>query len=193
MSRISLIGLPVVGVGLLLGTACDLDQSFLFPDPIEGVPGIVDLGQLTPVALNNSADVLDQVIFGEIGPTGTAELGGATFEFEGTDGSVCVWVDSELVHWNQSVSPSDQVPEWSQPDNPFDDGDLELSGGLSVYYTGTPGEQIGDFQVRYEDSLGNIVPIELIEESAEFLGEWAFWGQRRAAVVQPFSEVEALA
>jgi hypothetical protein len=31
-----------------------------------------------------------------------------------------------------------------------------------VYYTGSPGETIGDFKVSYEDSLGNEIPIELI-------------------------------
>jgi len=30
-----------------------------------------------------------------------------------------------------------------------------------VYYTGSPGEEIGDFVVEYKDSLGNTVPISL--------------------------------
>ncbi|MCB9682439.1 MAG: hypothetical protein H6733_13325 [Alphaproteobacteria bacterium] len=163
MRRIGWMGLPLVAGGLLVGTACDLDQSFLFPDPIEDVPGVVDLGNLTPVPLSTRLNVQDQVIYGELGPTGTALTGGATFTFDGIGGSVCVWVDPELAYWNQSVSPADPVAEWSQPDNVFDDGDIDLTGGLSVYYTGTPGVEIGDFEVRYQDDLGNVVPIQLVE------------------------------
>jgi hypothetical protein len=144
----------------LLG-GCDIDQSFLFPVPIDGVPGVQDIGFVTPVKLTTPDEVRQQVIYGEIGPTGSAELGGVTFQFYGVGGTLCVFVDPETVYWNQSVSPSDPDAEYSQIDNFYDDGDLDLYVGETVYYTGTPGERLGNFQVRYEDSLGNTVPIDL--------------------------------
>ena len=35
----------------------------------------------------------EATIYGEIGPNGSTELGGVTADFEGTGGSVCVFVD----------------------------------------------------------------------------------------------------
>ena len=156
------MGLPLVGATLAMGLGCDIDESFLFPDPIEGVPGVVHLGTLEPIDITTADEVAQQVIYSEVGPTGTAELGGFTFEFEGFNGDACVFVDPELLFWNQAVAASGANAEYNQPDNVFDDGDLDLNTGFSVYYTGTPDERIGGFRARDEDALGNQVPIELI-------------------------------
>ncbi len=161
MSRIDVRAGRLAPVVALLAGACDIDQAFLFPEPIEGVAGVQDLGLIAPVVLDSPEAVAEAIIYGEIGPTGSAVLGGLTFEFEGIGGSLCLWVDPETVFWNESVSPTQPSPIWSEPDNVFDDGDLDLTGGLSVYYTGTPGERIGGFEVRYEDRLGNNVPVDL--------------------------------
>jgi hypothetical protein len=83
--------------------------------------------------------------------------------FEGNGSAVCLWVGPELAHWAQAVANQAPTPEFSYPDNVFDDGDIDLEAGLSVYYNGSPGEVFGDFSVRYEDSLGNVVPVELNE------------------------------
>lgn len=138
---------------------CDLDQSFLFPNAIEGVPGVVDLGTLVPIDVLTRPQVEDAVIYGEIGPTGTSEIGGITFNFNGINGSVCIWIDPESIFWNQSISPTRPQPTWRQPDNVFDDGDLDLRAGNTAFYTGTPGERIDDFKVRYTDALGNPVNV----------------------------------
>lgn len=146
---------------LALAAGCDLDQSFIFPDPIEGVPGVMDLGTIVPVPLTTKAEVRGSIIYGEIGPTGTAQYGGITLSFEGIDGPVCVWVDPELVFWNQSVSQSSPTAGWAEPDNVFDDGDLDLYAGLTPFYSGTPGVEIGGFEVSYLDQLGNPVRLDL--------------------------------
>ena len=73
-----------------------------------------------------------------------------TFDFVGTGGEVCIWVDPEVAYWSQALSPQpSQIDrKWAFPDNTFDDGDIDLFAGQSVYYTGSPGETIGDFVGR---------------------------------------------
>lgn len=154
--------LSVLLAGALLA-GCDLDQSVFYQAAIEDVPGVVDLGFITPVDLTTVTDLAEEVIYGEVGPTGTTRPGGVTFNFTGTGGSVCVFVDPELVSWNQSVSEAEPIRNFSYPDNIYDDGDLDLYGGLSVYYTGTPGQVIGDFEVPYRDDLGNVFVQDLFE------------------------------
>lgn len=156
MNRIQL-----ASVACLALAGCDLDQSFLFPVPIDGVPGVVDLGTVVPVVPTDRQAVLDSVIFGELGPTGSAEFGGLTFNFDGVNGSVCIWVDPETMFWNQSISPSRPQAPWQQPDNVFDDGDLDLRAGSTAFYTGSPGVRIDDFRVRYRDALGNEITVSL--------------------------------
>ncbi len=142
--------------------ACTSSPDFLFPSPIEGVPGIQHLGTITPIDPLND-DIAANTIYGEIGPTGSTALGGLTFEFIGTNAPVCVWVDPETAYWNQSVARSGRNKSYREPDNIFDDGDLDVFGGQSVFYTGTPGSEMGQFQIRYTDPLGEIVPIDFIE------------------------------
>ena len=48
-------------------------------------------------------------------------------------------------------------------DNYLDDGDIDLEVGLSAYYTGSPGIEMGTFEQPYEDSLGNVQVIEYNE------------------------------
>lgn len=152
----------VAGV-LLVSAACDYSGDFLFGGAIEGAPGVVDLGMLTPVDIVDSIDINNGTVYAELGPTGSAEPGGATFTFLGTGGHVCLWVDPELVYWSQSVASRRPDDAYAYPDNVFDDGDVDLFAGFAAYYTGSPGEAVGDFKVRYQDSLGNPVEIELNE------------------------------
>ncbi len=97
-----------------------------------------------------------QVGLAEIG----GDVGGATFTFEGTGGKVCLVVDPETVYWNQAVSADNPRDNYSYPDLEEDDGDLDMFAGLSAYYTGSPGVEIGDFTGFYTDSLGNQIEIE---------------------------------
>ena len=161
-ATVRLGALALAAAALVVGTGCDLNQDRVFPGLIEGVAPILDLGELTPIEVTGRASLPDAVIFGEIGPTGTPEDGGVSFTFRGTNTDVCVWIDPESVFWNQAVSPTTSS-RYAEVDNPYDDGDLDLDAGQSLYYTGTPGERIGTFAVRYEDSNNNVVPIELSE------------------------------
>jgi hypothetical protein len=155
---------------IVLVAGCDYSGDFLFSASVEGLDDVWVLtdpsGELiVPVTVEDVAQVQAATIYAEVGAPQTTAGGGVTVDFLGTGGPVCVWVDPETVAWNQSVAaqPSGPVAQkFTYPDNPFDDGDIDLLGGLSVYYTGSPGEVIGDFKVSYEDSLGNEIPIELI-------------------------------
>jgi hypothetical protein len=151
--------------GLLAG--CDYEGDWLFPltgeiDDVYILTG-ADGGPIVPADVETPEDILANTIYAEVGPSLTTEYGGVTVEFVGTGGPVCIWVDPETAYWNQAVSEradGDSL-KWTFPDNVFDDGDIDLFAGLSVYYTGSPGETVGDFEVSYEDSLGNEIPISL--------------------------------
>lgn len=106
--------------------------------------------------------VLDETIYAEVGPNGEAFPSGATIEFVGTGGDVCAFVDPEVIYWNQAVSATSPNTTYRFPDNPYDDGDLDMTVGLSVYYQGTPGQRMGTFEVSYTDDLGNDVAIDLV-------------------------------
>jgi hypothetical protein len=162
--------LPVVLAGLAL-SGCDFSGDFLFPGLIDGVPPVYVLTQedgslFEPVDITSIDDVRANTLYAEVGPPINSEFGGVTLDFIGTGSDVCVWVDPETVFWNQAVAEnlqSDFARKWTYPDNFYDDGDIDLFAGLSVYYTGSPGETVGDFVVQYEDSLGNRVPVSLSE------------------------------
>jgi hypothetical protein len=160
--RPHILALPLVAGVLALGVACDYDGFDLYPQ-VTDVPGIIDLGRITPADVTDQASIDAAVIYGEVGATGTSERGGITLTFQGTGGSVCLFIDPELAFWNQSVSQLQPNQTYAYPDNVQDDGDLDLYAGFSVYYSGSPGEEVGDFQILYQDQLGNRVPIDLNE------------------------------
>jgi hypothetical protein len=157
--------LAPIFAGLLSG--CDYSGQWLFPlsGEIDDVYILTnaDGGPLVPVDIETPDDILANTIYAEVGPSLTTEYGGVTVEFVGTGGPVCLWVDPETAYWNQALEEgvSGEDAKWTFPDNVFDDGDIDLFAGLSVYYTGSPGEIVGDFKVSYEDSLGNEIPISL--------------------------------
>ncbi|MCB9677547.1 MAG: hypothetical protein H6737_20745 [Alphaproteobacteria bacterium] len=174
--RIQTVGLAA----LAFVAGCSFSGDFLFPGAIDGVPAVLHIeaeggGPIIPVVVpvddDTTPDVNEAVeavrgatVYVELGPSGDAAVSGLTFNFEGTGGSVCVLADPELVYWNQAVGTQGgaSTTRWRFPDNPYDDGDVDLNAGLSVYYTGTEGERMGNFAVQYQDSLGNTVPINLV-------------------------------
>jgi len=162
MNRFTLLtaGLVLGAAGL---TGCDYDGDFLFAQPTETVPGILDLGTLEPSTIETLQDVRNNTHYGEVGVTGTAQLGGMSFTFAGTGRDVCVFVDPETVGWHQSVSRQSPTAGFTWPDNFLDDGDIDLYAGVSVYYSGSPGFEMGGFEVRYQDDLGNEIPVEFNE------------------------------
>ncbi|MCB9672648.1 MAG: hypothetical protein H6734_24435 [Alphaproteobacteria bacterium] len=108
------------------------------------------------------AAVLAATTYAEVGPNSEPFPSGATFEFFGNGGDICIFVDPELVYWPQSVSTISPSAQYRFPDNVYDDGDIDLRVGLSVYYRGTPGLRMGGFEVQYADDLGNGVAIDLV-------------------------------
>lgn len=108
--------------------------------------------------------------FGQLSGSTDGVRGGATYSFQVpsdpiTDGgdpisSVCVIVDPESVFWNQSIAPTEREETYAFPDFPNDDGDLDLFVGMTSYYTGSPGVELGDFKGFYTDSLGRQLEIE---------------------------------
>jgi hypothetical protein len=158
-----------VVLALLALGGCDYTGEWLFAGENE-IPGVYIIeedggGPIVPRDISSAEDIVEATIYGEVGPSGTTERGGVTLEFVGTGEDICVWVDPETAYWNMAVGaqPVDYAKKWAYPDNIYDDGDIDLFVGLSVFYTGSPGERLGDFVVSYEDSLGNEVPISLSE------------------------------
>ena len=98
--------------------------------------------------------------FGQLGQPKDGGRGGATFTFMGTGDDVCIVVDPETVFWSQSVAPGSRNDQYAYPDYYNDDGDLDLFAGMSSYYTGSPGVEIGDFTGYYTDTRGEVVEIE---------------------------------
>jgi hypothetical protein len=111
--------------------------------------------------------------YGQLGPPETGKRGGATYTFdvpatvqeEGVEEAtevtnLCIIVDPETVFWNAAISVEDREDKYAFPDFPDDDGDLDLFAGMSAYYTGSPGVELGDFKGYYTDSLGRTIEIE---------------------------------
>jgi hypothetical protein len=147
--------------------ACDRDSTQYFPQPVAEYPGVVDLGTFVPLTASEWVDPSTRVeksIYNGLGENeNPGQWGGATFTFQGTGGKVCVLVDPEAVFWVQSIDARSPDEEYICEDNNYDDGDLDLEVGLSAYYNGTPGVNIGNFEQVYEDSLGNQVVFEANE------------------------------
>lgn len=157
----------LAGFGAALLSGCDYSGDWLFNGPIDGLPPVYQItspdgGPIVPADIDTIEDIQANTIYGEVAASQNTQVGGMTAEFIGTGDSVCVWVDPEVAYWTQSVAEGGSIigEKFEYPDNPWDDGDLDLRVGLSVYYTGSP-SRIGDFNVTYEDSLGNPVDIEL--------------------------------
>jgi hypothetical protein len=155
--------LLTVGAALVGTTACDYTGDWLFAGAVDGLEAVQHLGEVEVSTIDVKEDFEAAFLYGEVGPTGTPETGGVTYTFVGTGGDVCIWVDPESTYWIQSLSPIYGSEVFSYPDNTTDDGDLDIEGGLAVFYTGSPGESFGTFQIRYEDSLGNVIPISANE------------------------------
>jgi hypothetical protein len=99
--------------------------------------------------------------YGQLGQAETGKQGGASFTFTGTGGEVCLIVDPETVFWSRSIKEGPGLePKFAYPDFYNDDGDLDLFAGMSSYYTGSPGLEIGDFTGFYTDSQGQLIEIQ---------------------------------
>jgi hypothetical protein len=143
--------------------SCFLADGAEFVPPVNpDHPPVQNLGELT---ITDVSEVLnsEDVYYGTLGPSDPGQNGGATATFIGTGGDVCVLVDPEAVFWIQAITGQSPDEAYTYPDNPYDDGDLDLEVGLSAFYNGSPGVEMGNFEALYEDSLGNEVYIEFNE------------------------------
>jgi hypothetical protein len=172
--------------------ACDRDNDLYFPQPVAEYPGVVDLGEFTPLTLAEWFDPstrAEKSIYDGLGENAASgQWGGATFTFQGTGGPVCVLVDPEAVFWLQSVDVRSPTDGYLCEDDNYDDGDLDLEVGLSAYYNGTPGVTIGNFEQVYEDSLGNEVVFEANE--CQMTGAQGQAGAHAGRATPEFCEID---
>jgi hypothetical protein len=132
-----------------------------FRPVLTDAPFVYDMGELRVIgndeleaSLGNPQSISDALVYGQLGAGENAgQYGGATFNFTGTGGDVCVVVDPEALFWNKEIS-QDATNRYKYEDVFEDDGDVDLSVGLTAYYTGSPGEEVGTFDATYTDDLG---------------------------------------
>jgi len=166
-------------VVMLALVACDRSGDDLIPQPNGEFPAVIDIGEVAVISgsmyqtlraegssakawCDNNIDSSGRpyCFYGILGQAEAGIKGGATFTFRGTGGEVCIITDPETVFWNASVANVNYEEKYSYGDLEEDDGDIDLFAGLSAYYTGSPGVELGDFKGIYTDSLNNSVEIE---------------------------------
>jgi hypothetical protein len=150
--------LPCTAVATLIALAagCNLDTKALLQnfDAETGDFVGVDVRDLD---LNETPPSIDGGTYvGTLGPSdiGAGEYSGATFTVTGNGERICIIVDPQSV-WRDDLQTDSTGAEIANPymeDFPHDDGDLDMLAGLASYYTGTPGEVIGDFLGNFPDS-----------------------------------------
>lgn len=167
--------------------ACDRKGADMLPQAVGNHPDVLEIGKLSvmspeqyeaylsaedPIAYcanELDADGNPLCYYGQMGPAPAGKRGGATYTFvipstiPGTTdpiGEICILVDPETVFWNAAIAREDRDDKYGFPDFPNDDGDIDLFAGMSSYYTGSPGVQLGDFKGFYTDSLGRTLEIE---------------------------------
>jgi hypothetical protein len=151
---------------LLTIFACGHAGDDYVPKSVEGYEGVSVLGELTPMSRDNLLSTTarqEGVTYATLTLPREQLFGGATASFVADGSTYCVLVDPEAVTWNQSVDFEAPSETYIFKDNTSDDGDLDLSVGLSANYTGTPGYQMGNFEQAYEDSLGAQVTVNTNE------------------------------
>jgi len=144
----------------LLLSACIIQPENLLPTPVDDVPGVQHFGTIAPIPAPGPGLVGDITIYGELATTGTPELSGGTFEFTGIGSEVCIVVDPEVAFWTTHVAATDSTANWRRPDNPYDDGDIDVRVGKTIFYNGTPGIRMGSFVTDYLDELGEVTKVD---------------------------------
>jgi hypothetical protein len=145
---------------IALLAACEGSGAEFVLEPSKDAPSVVDYGVLEVISEDDwntlgPQEAIDTFgIHETIGAAESTEVGGGTFRFLGTGDDVCVLTDMELVFWGQSISPIQPVVNYQYSDNYNEDGDIDLFAGISAFYTGSPGVEMGDFYGVYTDSQG---------------------------------------
>jgi len=140
--------------------ACTGSGSDFVLEPTADAPAVSDFGMVDVISeddwnkLGEQAAIDEYGIHETVGPAETGHVGGSTFRFVAPGGDVCIFTDPELVFWGQSISPIQPNVNFQYADNYNDDGDIDLFAGISAFYTGSPGVEMGDFYGVYTDSQG---------------------------------------
>jgi len=142
----------------LLG--CDHTGFEFRPSPSDA-PSVADLGELVPLDVDEwktgGRDPFafpGSIAYAEVGADeNPGNITGATAHFRGTGGNVCLVVDPEAVYWARSLATSG-AGRYEYDDDYTDDGDIDMDAGLTAFYTGSPGVEMGDFKSAYTDEVG---------------------------------------
>lgn len=175
----------MLAILLTLLTGCDREGGLYAPQPNPDYPFLQDLGEfrviseaeqeahLMGTAFQSWAPELREVDeagrkgvhYGGLGaPEDASYYGGATFTFTGTGGDICLVMDPEAVFWNQAQAGDvDPTSAYLYVDAVAPDGDLDMDAGLTAYYTGSPGVEMGGFATVYTDAGGVDHTIEASE------------------------------
>lgn len=155
MRSIFLLPLAALSVGCI-------NVADQFAPVLTDAPFVYDIGELRVIGeeelvagVADPSTIDDALYYGQLGAgENPGVFGGATFQFRGTGSTVCVVVDPESIFWNKELSTTSNTVQYKYEDVYTDDGDIDLSVGLTAYYTGSPGTEIGDFQAEYTDASG---------------------------------------
>lgn len=142
----------------LLG--CDHTGFEFRPSPSDA-PSVADLGELVPLDVEewksgdrDPAAFPGSITYAEVGADeNPGNITGATAHFRGTGGNVCLVVDPEAVYWARSLATTG-AGRYEYDDDYTDDGDIDMDAGLTAFYTGSPGVEMGDFKSAYTDEVG---------------------------------------
>ncbi|MSP55221.1 MAG: hypothetical protein EXR69_06415 [Myxococcales bacterium] len=145
---------------ILALVGCD-HTGFGFRPDLTDAPSVSDLGEILPANIDDwvasGRDALafpESVFYREIGADANAgKVTGATAHFTGTGGNLCLVLDPETVFWSRSMTSSGGG-RYQYDDDYTDDGDLDMDAGLTAFYTGSPGVEMGDFEATYTDDAG---------------------------------------
>lgn len=149
-------------MSLLILTVLGCDHTgFEFRAQVTDAPSVEDLGLMVPVdvddwqnAARDATAFPDGIFYSEVGADeNPGKQTGATAHFIGTGGNVCLVVDPETVFWSRSLA-STGGGRYQYDDDYTDDGDIDMDAGLTAFYTGSPGVEMGDFEATYTDESG---------------------------------------
>jgi hypothetical protein len=120
-----------------------------------GVIDVVGHDELLEAQKGDPTSIPNALVYSQLGQGDEyGVFGGATVQFAGTGGTVCVVADPEAVYWLKAIDAQVEGPHYKYEDVYEDDGDIDISVGLTAYYTGSPGVEIGDFNAVYDDPSG---------------------------------------
>lgn len=155
--------LTLTTLALVALSGCGDSLRDQFRPAITDAPFVDDLGVIDVVSHDDLVAALEgdpmsipnSLVYSQLGQGEEfGVFGGATVQFAGTGGNVCVVADPEAVYWLRALDTQSEDRRYKYDDVFEDDGDVDISVGLTAYYNGSPGVEIGDFNAVYDDASG---------------------------------------